>query len=185
MPISAGKTRPIIFFHATTERLSNPLPRPARVCPGTPQATRTTQKRAKEVYTKHYDSENMAYYWYNKEIGTYLWKKPSGLGGWDVDPEDRVSCGRASLYSPSQNGQGCLCCTHACVWWCCAELSVRPVVAVFVVYGINQPWFRKGSASFRFVPLNVSPRLSHCVVCDRHCTLNNFGALAFAHNRFI
>ncbi|CAM9580526.1 unnamed protein product [Pylaiella littoralis] len=52
-------------------------------------ATRTTQKRAKEVYTKHYDCDNMAFYWYNTQIGTYLWEKPLGLGGWDVDPEDR------------------------------------------------------------------------------------------------
>lgn len=54
------------------------------------QANRTTQKRAKEVYTKHFDSENLAFYWHNTEIDTYLWEKPSGLGGWDVDPEDRV-----------------------------------------------------------------------------------------------
>ncbi|CAM9140583.1 unnamed protein product, partial [Hapterophycus canaliculatus] len=52
-------------------------------------ANRTTQKRAKEVYTKHFDSENLAFYWHNTQIDTYLWEKPSGLGGWDVDPEDR------------------------------------------------------------------------------------------------
>ncbi|CAB1099266.1 unnamed protein product [Ectocarpus sp. CCAP 1310/34] len=52
-------------------------------------ATRITQKRAKEVYTKHFDSENLAFYWHNTLIDTYLWKKPTGLGGWDVDPEDR------------------------------------------------------------------------------------------------
>lgn len=54
------------------------------------QGTRTTQNRAREVYTKHYDVENLAYYWYNTRIGTFLHEKPGGLGGWDVDPEDRV-----------------------------------------------------------------------------------------------
>ncbi|CAM9889621.1 unnamed protein product [Ectocarpus sp. 13 AM-2016] len=52
-------------------------------------ATRITQKRAKEVYTKHFDSENLAFYWHNTLIDTYLWEKPTGLGGWDADPEDR------------------------------------------------------------------------------------------------
>lgn len=70
--------------------LSNTLPPPPASSPVTPQATRATQKRAKEVYTKHFDSENLAFYWHNSQIDTYLWEKPGGLGGWDVDPEDRV-----------------------------------------------------------------------------------------------
>ncbi|CAM9228839.1 unnamed protein product, partial [Sphacelaria rigidula] len=52
-------------------------------------AIRAIQKRAKEVYTKHFDVENLAYYWYNNQIGTFMWEKPGGLGAWDVDPEDR------------------------------------------------------------------------------------------------
>lgn len=55
------------------------------------QATRTTQKRAKEIYTKHFDPESLSYFWYNTQIHTYFWGKPTGLGGWDVDAEDRVS----------------------------------------------------------------------------------------------
>ncbi|CAN0534683.1 unnamed protein product, partial [Laminaria digitata] len=35
-----------------------------------------TQKRAKDVYTKHFDAQYLAYYWYNTQIGTYLWEKP-------------------------------------------------------------------------------------------------------------
>lgn len=136
-----GRKRNSYYLLPQHDRMFEPPPTPSPcvcVCPGTPQATRTTQKRAKEVYTKHYDSENMAYYWHNKEIGTYLWKKPSGLGGWDVDPEDRVSCGRVSLYSAPQKGHARLSCTHACVLCCCAVLNVRPVVSR--VWGArNQP----------------------------------------------
>lgn len=58
--------------------------------PPNPQATRTVQKRAKEVYTKHFDAQSLAFYWHNSQIDTYLWEKPAGLGSWDVDPEDRV-----------------------------------------------------------------------------------------------
>lgn len=42
------------------------------------------------MYTKHFDVESLEYYWYNTQIGTFLWEKPGGFGGWDVDPEDRV-----------------------------------------------------------------------------------------------
>lgn len=55
------------------------------------QAKRATQKRAQEVYTKHFDLTALRYYWYNTQIGTFLWKKPDGLGGWDVDPDERVT----------------------------------------------------------------------------------------------
>lgn len=45
---------------------------------------------AKEVYTKHFDTESLRYYWYNTKINTFLWERPAGLGCWDVHPEDRV-----------------------------------------------------------------------------------------------
>lgn len=54
------------------------------------QATRITQARAKQIYTKHFDADNLRYYWYNTQIGTTLWEKPAGLCGWDVDPADVV-----------------------------------------------------------------------------------------------
>lgn len=119
---------------------------PLCVRPDIHQAVRTTQKRAKEVYTKHYDCENMAYYWYNTQIETYLWGKPLGLGGWDVDPEDRVGAEVLACTLHRRLHRG-MCARCACLSDFLAEI-IFVVLALSREQDCNQPWFR---AQFRFL----------------------------------
>ncbi|CAM9757457.1 unnamed protein product, partial [Ascophyllum nodosum] len=84
--VVADKEEKISKFHqSTTEAAARVIQQMYFIF----SATRIKQQRAKDVYTKHFDPESLRYYWYNTRIQTFSWEKPAGLGGWDVDAEDR------------------------------------------------------------------------------------------------